>query len=435
MFLSKIRPVSVIVSVSIALMVATVPAVHAGGFVSDSFCGTTANHAWKLQNEPSHGPAQNVYSDVMDAGAVCLDDVWNTGSGFTIGASTTDSAWAAYPNIGQGDEWGTRPVGTWLPFQPNADGNPVASVVTDAVQNQGAHNAAFDLWFNKSRNAWVGQNDGAEILIWTDCHDVCFDWYDWYVRIDGILWGVRAWTSHQRGPTDTGVTWLYTAYVALPSRDSVSGLHLNPFLLNAEAHHRLMSSWWLTGADYGFELCSGASGLYVRDYSLTGFGPVWTATARRTVAATASARVDVTASGTATVEIDGLSFTASATATGTSSATRTGTGTVTVTTRGLNQALATADARHLAAGIKVGRMARRRATTAAEAKAARAAGVSARTTAVARAVALARVKALRMSRASSRRCLIQPASAAGSLCSVHVVRERSRRDESAERQR
>jgi len=243
-------------------------------------------------------------------------------------------------------------------------------------------------------DAWVGQNNGAEIMIWTDCHDVCFRWYNWHVTIDGISWGVRVWTSHQSDPSGTGITWLYTAYVALTPRDSVHGLHLNPFLKNAEGHKRLMPSWWLTGADYGFEIGPGSAGLYVRDYSLTGFGPVWSAIARRTAKAHASAQATATVRETATVDIGGQGFIASAAATAAGSAVGTGTGTATVTGHGLNKPLAVRAARHLAAGSAAERTALSRAQTSAKADAYRTATISARNTAGMQALMLAGHKAL-----------------------------------------
>ena len=385
-----------VVSVLLTFTMIPAPTASAGGYATDSFCGTEDNHAWKLQNEPHNGPAQIVYSDVFTPATVCLDDVQRIGSGFTISSSTADKSWAAYPDIGQGDQWGIRPPGSWLPYQPGADGNPVASVVTNAVQNQGNHNATFDLWFNRTRDAWVGQNNGAEIMIWTDCHDVCFHWYNWHVTIDGIKWGVRVWTSHQSDPSGTGITWLYTAYVALTPRDSVHGLYLNPFLQNAEGHKRLMPSWWLTGADYGFEIGPGSAGLYVHDYSLTGFGPVWSAIARRTAKAHASAQATATVRETATVDIGGQGFIASAAATATRSAVETGTGTAMVTGHGLNKSLAVRAARRLAAGSAAERTALSRAQTSAKAGAYRTAMISARKTAGMQALMLAGHKALMM---------------------------------------
>jgi hypothetical protein len=394
--IGKILPIPAVLSVLLTFTITPAPIASAQGYTADSFCGTEANHAWKLQHEPDNGPAQIVYSDVFTPVTVCLDDVPDIGSGFKISGSTADNPWAAYPNIGQGDQWGTRPPGSWLPYRPNADGNPIASVVTNAVQNKGNHNATFDLWFNRARDARVGQNNGAEVMIWTDCHDTCFRWYNWHVTIDGIRWGVRVWTSHQSAPSGTGITWLYTAYVALTPRDSVHGLYLNPFLRNAEGHDRLKSSWWLTGVDYGFEIGKGSAGLYVRDYSLTGFGPVWTSTRRRTASARASARATATVKETATVDTGGQSFVASAAATGTDSAVRTATGTVTVIGHGLNKSLAVKAARRLAAGPAAERTALSRAQTSAKADAYRAAMVSARNTAGMKALMLAGHKALMM---------------------------------------
>jgi hypothetical protein len=385
-----------VLSVLLTFTMVPAPTASARGYAADSFCGTETNHAWKLQNEPGNGPAQIVYSDVFTPATVCLDDVQRVGSGFTIAGSTADKSWAAYPDIGQGDQWGVRPPGSWLPYQPDADGNPVASVVTNAVQNHGNHNAAFDVWFNRTRDAWIGQNNGAEIMIWTDCHDVCFRWYNWYVTIDGLRWGVRMWKSHQSGPSGTGISWLYTAYVALTPRDSVHGLYLNPFFQNAEAHNRLKSSWWLTGADYGFEIGPGSAGLYVRDYSLTGFGPVWTAVARRTASAHASAKATATVKETASVDIGGQGFIASAAATDTESAVGTDTGTATVTGHGLNKSLAVIAARRLAAGSAAKRTALSRAQASAKSDAYRAAMISARNTAGMQAAMAAGHKALMM---------------------------------------
>jgi hypothetical protein len=410
--MSKIGKILLMPAVLSMLLTSTmIPATIASaqGYAANSFCGTEDNHAWKLQREPDNGPAQIVYSDVSTPTTVCLADVPNIGSGFKISGTTADSPWSAYPNIGQGDQWGTRPPGSWPPYQPGADGDPVASVVTNAVQNQGNHNAAFDLWFNRTRNAWVGQNNGAEIMIWTDCHDTCFRWYNWHVTIDGIKWGVRVWTSHQSTPSGTGITWLYTAYVALTPRDSVHGFYLNPFITNAEGHGRIKPSWWLTGVDYGFEIGKGSAGLYVHDYSLTGFGPVWTATARRTAQAHVSARATATVKETATVDVNGQSFAASAAATDTESAARTATATVTVTGHGLNHSLAVKAARRLAAGSAAERTALSRAQTSAKSDAYSAAMFSAQNTAGMRALTLAGHKALAMAYAYFSRHGLAPA--------------------------
>src|ERR1700722_3123863 len=392
--IGKMLPMPAVLSVLLTFTITPAPIASAQGYTADSFCGTEANHAWKLQHEPDNGPAQIVYSDVFTPVTVCLDDVPAIGSGFKISRSTADKPWAAYPNIGQGDQWGTRPPGSWLPYRPNADGNPIASVGTNAVENKGNHNATFDFWFTRARDARVGQNNGAEIMIWTDCHDTCFRWYNWRVTIDGIRWEVRVWTSSQSAPSGTGITWLYTAYVALTPRDSVHGLYLNPFLRNAAGHDRLKSSWWLTGVDYGFEIGKGSAGLYVRDYSLTGFGPVWTPPARRTATARASARATATVKETATVDTGGHSFVASAAATGAGSAVRTATGTVIVTGHGLNKSLAVKAARRLAAGSTAERTALSRARTSAKSDAYRAAMASARNIAGIKALVLAGHKAL-----------------------------------------
>src|ERR1700733_15844562 len=124
------------------------PTASAQGYAADSFCGTEANNAWKEQNEPDNGPAQIVYSDVFTPATVCLDDVQSVGSGFTISSSTADKPWAAYPDIGQGDQWGIRPPGSWLPYQPDADGNPVAGAVKNENQKQNDHIARLDGTYN-----------------------------------------------------------------------------------------------------------------------------------------------------------------------------------------------------------------------------------------------------------------------------------------------
>src|SRR6202034_2600471 len=91
-----------VLSVLLMFTVIPAPTASAHGYAADSFCGTEANHAWKLQNEPHNGPPQIVYSDVFTPVTVCLDDVQSIGSGFTISSSTADKSWAAYPDIGQG---------------------------------------------------------------------------------------------------------------------------------------------------------------------------------------------------------------------------------------------------------------------------------------------------------------------------------------------
>jgi len=238
------------------------------GFSRDSFCGTVTNNAWTLQYE-RNGTPQNVYSNVFGnvnqpSPTVCLSDVASHGSGFTISSSDVAKGYGAYPNIGQGNEWGVRPAGTWLPVKADDDGMPVASVTTDSLSVSGVFNSAFDIWFNKTDDPTVGQNNGAEVMIWLDCHDNCIGYHP--VTIDGIRW---LWTWHVSRNHHTGTTWNYMAFTAAHHRDSVSRLWLNPFIRYAEAQGKVSPSWYLTGVDYGFELVSGGSGLKISNYSLT----------------------------------------------------------------------------------------------------------------------------------------------------------------------
>src|ERR1700691_282172 len=131
-----------VLSVLLTFTVIPAPTASAHGYADDSFCGTEANNAWKLQNEPGNGPAQIVYSDVFTPATVCLDDVQSVGSVFTISSSSADKPWAAYPDIGQGDQWGIRPPGSWLPYQPDADATPAPSGGQTQGQNQATHNGA-----------------------------------------------------------------------------------------------------------------------------------------------------------------------------------------------------------------------------------------------------------------------------------------------------
>lgn len=263
-----------ILSAVVALTLITAPTASANehpsiGFTSSHFCGTVGNNAWKRQYE-SNGKPQNVYANVFGSTSqprpeVCLSDVASHGSGFTISSSDVANGYGAYPNIGQGDEWGVRPVGTWKPVRAYDDGMPIASVATNSLSVSGVFNSTFDIWLNRTDNPTVGQNDGAEVMIWLDCHDNCIGYR--HVTIDGIQW---LWTSHVSRNRNTGTTWNYDAFVAVHHRDSASGLWLNPFIRYAESRGTVSASWYLTAIDYGFELFDGGSRLRISNYSLTG---------------------------------------------------------------------------------------------------------------------------------------------------------------------
>ncbi len=101
-------------------------------------------------------------------------------------------------------------------------------------------------------------------MIWL-VHPGVAEGVDRTVTIDGIRWNVTTWIAHRNGGS-----WRLLIYYAVRQRSSAYGLKLNDFFREAERHHEMSASYWLTSIDAGFELVSGGLHDNIHYYSLTG---------------------------------------------------------------------------------------------------------------------------------------------------------------------
>lgn len=192
------------------------------------------------------------------------------GDTFSVFKSSVHQAWGAYPNVFQGCEMD----GTDLP-QVCTHGHEkpvrVASIRSDVstaswyIPQRGTRtNVAYDIWFDKTSRAPKGWDDGAEVMVWDEAWGIGRPAYSRVVTIDGIRWGYATWRT-SRG----SVSWNYVRYWRLSGgqRRQAVTLNLLDFFKDAERQGRLSPSWWLTGTEFGAELCGGGNGLSVHSFT------------------------------------------------------------------------------------------------------------------------------------------------------------------------
>jgi hypothetical protein len=178
--------------------------------------------------------------------------------GFTILSVDQHRLWG-YPHVASGWEWGEYSCfggsgGACFayPVQERLDGMPLTSM---SVSMLGEGNASYDIWFNKTGIKPMGQDDGAEIMLWLRHPGASLRHIVRTVRIEGINFRVMAWTAHGHG-----TTWNYVAYVCVKQRSILRNFWLNGLFRDAVRHHELSPYWWLTNISAGFELTGGGAG-------------------------------------------------------------------------------------------------------------------------------------------------------------------------------
>ena len=192
------------------------------------------------------------------------------GDDFTVMHSSVTQNWADFPNIFSGCELdGTLPQlcthDRSTPLQVSSIKSDVSSVTYYYPQRGFRGNSAYDIWFNKGGGQPAGRDNGAEIMIWLGTKGLGSPGYTRKVKIDGIWWGYDTWQAG-RGTT---TRWNYIRYWRLSNWTPKSSATLNlvPFFQDAEWMGRLSSSWYLTGTEYGFEVCYGGRGLAVKNFT------------------------------------------------------------------------------------------------------------------------------------------------------------------------
>ncbi len=186
---------------------------------------------------------------------------------FTVYHSSVTQDWADFPNIYVGCEMdGSLPQlctqGHETPVRVSSIRRDVSSVSYYYPQTDFAGNAAYDIWFDRTRRRPQGRDDGAEIMIWLGSNDIGGPDYTRAVEIDGIWWGYITW-----GAFHSGHGWNYIRYWRLSGGPTAVTLNLVPFFKDAELAGRLSSRWYLTGTEFGFETCFGGKGVSVRRFT------------------------------------------------------------------------------------------------------------------------------------------------------------------------
>jgi glycosyl hydrolase family 12 len=193
----------------------------------------------------------------------------NWADDFTVYHSSVTRSWADFPNIYSGCEMdGSLPQlctsGHATPVRVSSIRTDTSSVSYYYPQRGFEGNAAYDIWFNKSGGHPQGFDNGAEIMVWLGSHGIGSPVYTRKVEVDGIWWGYMTWNAGQPGHT-----WHYIRYWRLSgwTPHSAATLNLLSFFKDAERTGRLSSSWYLTGTEYGFEVCYGGRGLQVKNFT------------------------------------------------------------------------------------------------------------------------------------------------------------------------
>jgi hypothetical protein len=180
-------------------------------------------------------------------------------------ANGKDGAPGGYPNIYKGCFYGSCTSGSGLPIEVSAIRAGTVTSSWRTVQPSGGsiYNAAYDIWFNKSR-ATGGQANGLELMIWLDHHGPKHPYGSEVasnVSISGRTYDV--YYGARSGSYGT-VTYEMTSDVS-----SVSNLDLRPFEANAVSRGYLSKSWWLISVQAGFEDWQGGRGLKTKSFSVT----------------------------------------------------------------------------------------------------------------------------------------------------------------------
>jgi hypothetical protein len=221
---------------------AAVPPTACG--TQDIQIGVPGNSYYFIKNAP---PAQNYTCVEADPGH----------AGFTILSAHQYRPWG-YPHVASGWEWGeyscfnTGGPCFRYPVPESNDGMPETSI---GVAMHGDGNASYDIWFNTTGSKPIGQDNGAEIMLWLRHPGVNLLRVVRTASIEGIKFQVMSWTSHGHG-----TTWNYVAYVCARQRSRLRNFWLNGLFRDAIAHQELSPAWWLTDISAGFELTRGGAG-------------------------------------------------------------------------------------------------------------------------------------------------------------------------------
>jgi glycosyl hydrolase family 12 len=162
----------------------------------------------------------------------------------------------AFPDIFRGCIWNICSPKAGIPIRVSAIGHPVATWHT-RENALGTWNAAFDIWFGKTRMI-TGQANGAELMIWLNHHGGCCALQRGApkVWIDGRPFRLSHWRT-----THNGVSWNYIQFRMIHRTWRVDHLRLRPFIRRCLRLGLIRRSWWMENVEAGFELWNGGQGL------------------------------------------------------------------------------------------------------------------------------------------------------------------------------
>jgi len=197
----------------------------------------------------------------------CIDV---TSNGFSVtqadGQTATNGAPKSYPAVYYGCHYGNCSSSNNI-LSPNglqaSDSrfSTISTSVSMSYPGSGTYDAAYDIWFNKSRpSTTTQQNDGAELMVWLN-HTGSIQPIGSKVgtaNVAGATWDV--WYG--------SVGWNVISYVRQSPTSSIS-FPVSSFWNDVVSRGYGSTSWYLTSIQAGFEPWIGGAGLAVTNFSVT----------------------------------------------------------------------------------------------------------------------------------------------------------------------
>jgi len=183
------------------------------------------------------------------------------GPDFTVTQSEIQTAGpdpGGYPSIYRGCNWGTCTQRSGLPIEASDLTDPTVDWSTTQPQ-AGTYDVALDVWFNDSPRT-TGAPHGTEMMVWLNSRGGAHPAGRRVgaALLDGFQFGV--W--HDGSPGSE-----YVAYSLDAGRTSVKDLDLGALVVDAESRGYLLSDYYLTAVEGGFEVWQGGSGLATDTFS------------------------------------------------------------------------------------------------------------------------------------------------------------------------
>ncbi|WP_291883392.1 cellulose binding domain-containing protein [Cellulomonas sp.] len=218
-------------------------------------------------------------ASVQSGRYVVMNNRWGTSAtqcidvsstGFTVtqadGQAATNGAPKSYPAIYYGCHYGNCTTNNNI-LSPNglqASDSRFGSITTSVSMTypgSGTYDAAYDIWFNKSRpTTTTQQNDGAELMVWLN-HTGSIQPIGSKVgtaNVAGATWDVWYGSSG----------WNVISYVRQSPTSSIS-FPVSAFWNDVVSRGYGSNSWYLTSIQAGFEPWIGGTGLAVNNFSVT----------------------------------------------------------------------------------------------------------------------------------------------------------------------